>query len=206
MYVSGPSDRKFVAFYAVVLTLIRYFVNEILLEGLASVGGVKPEKRGRFKDQGWQCMYYLAAFVTGLNLLADTEWGQALFAGDTKPLFQDYPVGHIELTASFKYYYLLQVPFMPPPRPLSAFCFVRPHPAVQIRERGWRIARAAVLLGAPAVRALHRGVAQGHAAVPLPPHHHHRPPDLELLLQLHSGRHRHPGRVSCLPAHLGMRG
>eukprot|EP01045_Picozoa_sp_COSAG04_P050789 COSAG04_NODE_20765_length_387_cov_0.565972_1_plen_43_part_00 len=42
MYVSGPSDRKFVAFYAVVLTLIRYFVNEILLEGLASVGGVKP--------------------------------------------------------------------------------------------------------------------------------------------------------------------
>ena len=106
MYVSGPSDRKFVAFYAVVLTLIRYFVNEILLEGLASVGGVKPEKRGRFKDQGWQCMYYLAAFVTGLNLLADTEWGQALFAGDTKPLFQDYPVGHIELTASFKYYYL----------------------------------------------------------------------------------------------------
>ena len=114
MYVSGPSDRKFVAFYAVVLTLIRYFVNEILLEGLASVGGVKPEKRGRFKDQGWQCMYYLAAFVTGLNLLADTEWGQALFAGDTKPLFQDYPVGHIELTASFKYYYLLQVPSMPP--------------------------------------------------------------------------------------------
>ena len=114
MYVSGPSDRKFVAFYAVVLTLIRYFVNEILLEGLASVGGVKPEKRGRFKDQGWQCMYYLAAFVTGLSLLSDTEWGQALFGGDTKPLFQDYPVGHIELTASFKYYYLLQVPSMPP--------------------------------------------------------------------------------------------
>ena len=136
MYVSGPSDRKFVAFYAVVLTLIRYFVNEILLEGLASVGGVKPEKRGRFKDQGWQCMYYLAAFVTGLNLLADTEWGQALFAGDTKPLFQDYPVGHIELTASFKYYYLLQVPFMPPPRPLSAFCFVRRYPAWLCKSEG----------------------------------------------------------------------
>ena len=32
-------------------------------------------------------------------------------AGDTAPLFQDYPVGHVELSPAFKLYYLLQLSF-----------------------------------------------------------------------------------------------
>ena len=111
MYVSGPQDWKFVAFYATVCTLARYVVNEVVLETLASVGGVKPEKRGRFKDQGWQGLYYLVAWLCGFSLLRGTEWGQAVMAGDPNPLFQDYPKGHVELSAEFKLYYLLQLCF-----------------------------------------------------------------------------------------------
>jgi acyl-CoA-dependent ceramide synthase len=86
-------------------------VNELFLEAVANAGGVQPEKRGRFKDQGWQCLYYIAAFISGFSLLRSTEWGQAVMAGDTAPLFQGYPVGHIELSLKFKLYYLLQLSF-----------------------------------------------------------------------------------------------
>ena len=110
-YVSGPQDWKFVAFYATVSTLARFFVNEVFLEAVANAGGVQPEKRGRFKDQGWQCLYYMAAFISGFSLLRGTEWGQAVMAGDAAPLFQEYPVGHIELSLKFKLYYLLQLSF-----------------------------------------------------------------------------------------------
>ena len=41
VYVSGPHDWKFVAFYATVSTLARFVVNELFLEAVAQAGGVK---------------------------------------------------------------------------------------------------------------------------------------------------------------------
>ena len=65
MYARGKDDFRFILFYTVVLTLGRFVTNEVVLEALAKVGGVKPDKVGRFKDQGWQCLYYIIAWVTG---------------------------------------------------------------------------------------------------------------------------------------------
>ena len=111
VYVTGPDDWKFVAFYATVCTLLRFIVNEALLEAFCAAAGVKEEKRGRFKDQGWQGLYYICAWITGFTLLRETDWGQSIMSGDPSPLFQDYPKGHIEISMEFKLYYLLQLCF-----------------------------------------------------------------------------------------------
>jgi len=111
LYTVGPDDYYFIFFYSIVLTLARWMTNELVFEALAELGGVKADKRGRFKDQGWQGLYYMAAWGVGFTLMRGTAWGQAAFAGDTDPIFQDYPVGHTEITAAFKMYYLLQLCF-----------------------------------------------------------------------------------------------
>eukprot|EP01047_Picozoa_sp_COSAG01_P092977 COSAG01_NODE_24216_length_786_cov_1.391557_1_plen_54_part_10 len=54
----------------------------MIFEWLASVGGVKAEKRGRFKDQAWQCLYYIVAFGTGLSQMLACEWGRAALGGN----------------------------------------------------------------------------------------------------------------------------
>lgn len=41
MYVTGPDDFRFVAFYATVCTLLRFIVNEALLEAFCAAAGVK---------------------------------------------------------------------------------------------------------------------------------------------------------------------
>lgn len=84
---------------------------QVIFEWLASVGGVKAEKRGRFKDQAWQCLYYIVAFGTGLSQMLACEWGRAALGGNMDLIWKDYPEGSIQLPAVTKVYYLLQLCF-----------------------------------------------------------------------------------------------
>ena len=111
-YGTGPKDVKYVAFWAVAWTFLRWLSHVVVLKPVAGFFGLQAKgkdagadaicDRQKFADQGWAAAYYAAAFGVGLYVQMTHEWGMSM-AG----LWHNYPPQlHSWL---LKTYYLLQV-------------------------------------------------------------------------------------------------
>lgn len=106
-YGKGPWDIAFVAFYALVLTFIRDFIMQELLQPLARAGGIKSRgKQARFTEQMYTACYTAFSGPLGLYVMKHTP-GLWYFA--TRGMYEGFP--HRTHTALFKFYYLFQAAF-----------------------------------------------------------------------------------------------
>ena len=88
------------------------------LVSLAKYVNASEDDWPKFSDMGWQFLYYLVAWLSGMTLYYHSSWGYCPQVGILSGmlggavcgydgLWQDMP--HDYLSASFKWYYLLQV-------------------------------------------------------------------------------------------------
>ncbi|KAK7205988.1 hypothetical protein BZA70DRAFT_149939 [Myxozyma melibiosi] len=105
MYGKGRNDFLFVAYYTVVLSFIREFTMQQVLEPLARWNGLKKEaKVKRFMEQTYFILYDGVMGPWGLYIMHHMP----LWYFETRPL---YEVPHRTHELDFKMYYLLQAAF-----------------------------------------------------------------------------------------------
>ncbi|KAI8971492.1 TLC domain-containing protein [Mycotypha africana] len=104
LYRKCAWDLAFLFFYFCVFTLVRAATMKYVLKPLSSRLNVSKGKVLRFCEQSWLVIYYSISFTSGFIILYNSPtWN------DTSYFWRNYP--DWEMTASLKYYYLLQFAF-----------------------------------------------------------------------------------------------
>lgn len=105
MYGKGKKDFLFVGYYMIVLSFVREFVMQQILEPLALWNGLKREgKIKRFMEQTYVIFYTGIVGPWGLAIMHHMP----LWYFETRPM---YETPHLSHELDFKLYYLLQAAF-----------------------------------------------------------------------------------------------
>ncbi|RKP36242.1 TLC domain-containing protein [Dimargaris cristalligena] len=105
VYVHGPDDVYFVAFWVIAFTFIRAFAMEYIFKALARYNRITtPDKTQRFCEQCWSVLYYSASWSLGMYIMYHSDYWL-----DTRHFWIGYP--HKQLSGLFKFYYLSQIGF-----------------------------------------------------------------------------------------------
>ncbi|KAK9450846.1 TLC domain-containing protein [Limtongia smithiae] len=105
LYVKGPDDAYFVFTYIAVFTLLRAVAMDYVFLPFARVYGISDSgRRLRFAEQAWLCTYDSFFASLGIYIMYHSPYWS-----NTDELWAGWP--HRELTALFKWYYLVQLAF-----------------------------------------------------------------------------------------------
>ncbi|KAI8053475.1 TLC domain-containing protein, partial [Syncephalis plumigaleata] len=104
-YRLGRLDVCFIVYMTLALTLFRSCVMRYLLEPLGKHYGIRNlSKLERFKEQGYQCVYYLISWSSGMYIMYNSPYWF-----DTRHFWINYP--HRDYTWHSKTYYLMSLAY-----------------------------------------------------------------------------------------------
>lgn len=106
MYGKGAKDFAFVAFYTIVLSFMREFCMQCILNPLGLFLGIRSRRKmARFMEQMYTVMYFSILIPFGLYVMSRSP----VWYFNTTAMFEGFP--HLEHEGLFKAYYLLQASY-----------------------------------------------------------------------------------------------
>jgi acyl-CoA-dependent ceramide synthase len=106
MYGKGAKDLAFVAFYTIVLSFLREFCMQCVLNPLGLYLGIRSRRKmARFMEQMYTVMYFSILIPFGLYVMSRSP----VWYFNTTAMFEGFP--HREHEGLFKAYYLIQASY-----------------------------------------------------------------------------------------------